>query len=124
MQKQLRREERTDHPEINRAMDYIQQHYDQPITVKRLAKVVAMDENYLSMLFKKKTGKSLISYIHRVRIEHAKTLLTGDEVLSVSEIAETVGFSSDNYFIKIFKRYTALTPSQFRQSYRMNERAE
>ncbi|GIN71453.1 hypothetical protein J14TS2_19280 [Bacillus sp. J14TS2] len=103
----------SDHHEINKVMDYVQQHYAEPLEVKKLAKHVALDSNYLSSLFKKKTGNSIIHYIHDVRIKHAKYALTHSR-LPVSKIAEQVGFLNDNYFIKIFKRYTGQTPKHFR----------
>ena len=104
----------TDHPEINKVISYITQTYYKEISLRMLADYVGMDANYLSNLFKKKTGQNIIQYIHRVRIEQAKSYLkqTG---LSVNEIGEKVGFVNDNYFIKIFRRFTNQTPSHFRR---------
>ncbi len=104
----------TDHPEINKVIFYITQTYYEEISLGMLADYVGMDANYLSNLFKKKTGQNIIQYIHRVRIEQAKSYLkqTG---LSVNEIGEKVGFVNDNYFIKIFRRFTNQTPSHFRR---------
>ena len=104
----------TDHPEINKVISYITQTYYKEISLRMLADYVGMDANYLSNLFKKKTGQNIIQYIHRVRIEQAKSYLkqTG---LSVNEIGEKVGFVNDNYFIKIFRRLTNQTPSHFRR---------
>jgi two-component system response regulator YesN len=107
----------TDHPEINKIISYISQTYYNEVTLGTLANYVGMDANYLSNLFKKKTGENIIHYIHRIRIEHAKNYLvhTG---LPVNEIGEKVGFMNDNYFIKIFKRFTDLTPSHYRRAKR------
>ncbi len=66
----------SDHFEVNKVIEYIKYHYHEPLSVKMLAKYVAMDGNYLSSLFKKKTGESLIHFIQSVRIEHAKYKLT------------------------------------------------
>jgi two-component system response regulator YesN len=107
-------EEYTDHDEVNKIIAYINQHYDQDLTVKFLAQHVALDENYLSTLFKKKTGNSLIHYIQSVRIEKAKTYLENTD-WPVSEIGVKVGFVNDSYFIKIFKRWTQVTPTQYRK---------
>jgi two-component system response regulator YesN len=105
----------TDHPEINKVISYISQTYYKEVTLSTLANYVGMDANYLSNLFKKKTGENIIHYIHRIRIDHAKNYLvhTG---LPVNEIGEKVGFMNDNYFIKIFKRFTDLTPSHYRRA--------
>ncbi|MGN7359816.1 response regulator [Paenibacillus sp. SAF-054] len=105
--------EKITHPEVNKIMDYIQQNYDQDITLKSLARYVMMGENYVSALFKKKTGETLIHYLHRTRVEKAIEYLTTTD-LPVNRICQNVGFMNDNYFIKIFKRMTGTTPSQYR----------
>ncbi|MGG4033638.1 response regulator [Paenibacillus cisolokensis] len=105
----------TDHKEINKIIDYIKRNYDQDVTLKAMAKYVAMDESYLSGLFKKKTGETLIQYLHRVRIEQAKFYLEQTD-WPLHEIGERVGFANVNYFFKIFKRLTRLTPTDYRNS--------
>lgn len=104
----------SDHIEINKVIEYIKCHYYEQLTVKQLAEYVAMDKNYLSSLFKKKTGESIIQFIHRVRITHAKFKLTHSD-LPIHLVAEKVGFTNDNYFIRIFKRTTKYTPSRYRK---------
>lgn len=107
---------KTSHPEINKIIEYIELNYKQDITVKSLSQYVMMGENYVSRLFKQKTGKSLISHLHEVRIHQAKhELLHTDD--SINEIGYNVGFVNSNYFIKIFKRETGETPGQYRQRY-------
>lgn len=105
--------EKITHPEVNKIMEYIEQNYDQDITLKSLARYVMMGENYVSALFKKKTGETLIHYLHRTRIEKAIEYLTTTD-LPVNRICQNVGFMNDNYFIKIFKRMTGMTPTQYR----------
>jgi YesN/AraC family two-component response regulator len=107
-------EEVTTHPEIQKILQYIHANYPQDITVKSMSQYVMMGENYVSTLFKKKTGQTLIHYLHQVRVKQAVQYLIHSE-LPVYEIGNRVGFVNDNYFIKIFKRLTAYTPSQFRQ---------
>ncbi|MHA6483402.1 response regulator [Paenibacillus sp. strain BS8-2] len=105
----------TDHHEINKVRLYIQQHYEQQITVKSMAKYVAMDETYLSNLFKKKTGETLIRYLHKIRFERSVHYLERTN-LSINDIAEKVGFMNTNYFNRIFKRLTGLTPGDYRKN--------
>lgn len=102
------------HPEIGKIIAHIGRHYDQDITVKSMSRFVMMGENYVSALFKKKTGYTLIHYLHGVRVEKAADYLRTTD-LPVHEIGSRVGFANDNYFIKIFKRWTGCTPSQYRQ---------
>lgn len=105
------------HPELNKIVKYIEQNYDKDISVKSLARYVMMGENYISALFKKKMGKTLIHYLHEVRVRQAMHYLA-DTDMTVHEIGLKVGFMNDNYFIKIFKRITGTTPSQYRQNIR------
>jgi YesN/AraC family two-component response regulator len=103
------------HPEVNKMIEYIDRHYAEEITLASLSKYVMMGENYVSALFKKKTGETLIHYLHRIRIDKAIELLATTD-LPVNQIGQNVGFMNDNYFIKIFKRMTGTTPSQYRQT--------
>lgn len=102
------------HPEVRKILQYIAENYPQDITVKSMAQYVMMGENYVSALFKKKTGQTLIHYLHRVRVEKAMDYLLHTD-LPVHEIGHRVGFINGNYFIKIFKRLTHQTPSKYRQ---------
>ncbi|GAB2570912.1 response regulator transcription factor [Gracilibacillus alcaliphilus] len=106
----------SDHPVIQTVIQYIKANYAEELSVRSLAVMVSIDENYLSALFKKETGDTLIQYIHHTRIEQAKKELK-ETTLSISEIAEKVGFLNDNYFIKIFKRITNSTPKAYRKQY-------
>lgn len=105
---------KTDHSEVNKAIDYMHRHYMEELSVKQLAEYVSMHENYFSVLFKRKTGDNLIAYLHKLRVEEAKRLLRSSQ-LSIQDIGHRVGFESDNYFIKIFKRITGKTPNVYRQ---------
>ncbi|MDQ1912556.1 response regulator [Paenibacillus sp. GD4] len=103
------------HPEVNKIIQYIEEHYQEEITVKQLSQQVMMGENYVSTLFKKKTGKTIIHYLHELRVKKAIEYLLHTD-MTVSEIGIKVGFFNDNYFIKIFKRMTGSTPNQYRKS--------
>ncbi|MCR8632748.1 response regulator transcription factor [Paenibacillus radicis (ex Xue et al. 2023)] len=105
----------TDHPEVNKIIEYVNRHYDKELTLKGMAKYVNMGEQYLSGLFKKKTGEQFIQYVQRIRIERACYCLAETE-LRVAEICEQVGFVHLNYFLKQFKKWTGVTPSEFRES--------
>lgn len=107
----------SDHPEINKILQYINQHYSKDITVKQMAEYASIGESYLSGLFKKKIGHNLIHYLHTVRIKHAQQYLIQSD-FSINVIGGKVGFVNDNYFIKIFKRITNLTPSEYRKQAR------
>ncbi|MBT2289692.1 helix-turn-helix domain-containing protein [Paenibacillus albidus] len=106
---------RTGHPQIDRIVDYISEHYRRDLTLGELARLVNMEQTYVSNLFKKKTGLTLTNFTQKVRIEAAVHQLLHTS-LPVSAIAFECGFSNDNYFNKVFKRWTGKTPSDFRRS--------
>jgi len=110
----------TDHEEVNKMIAYIHQNYDAPITLKSLSRYVSMEEHYVSRLFKKKVGESLIHYLHHYRVEKAKVYLTETNMI-VGDVGRSVGFANDNYFNKIFKRTTGLTPSEFRKRFQSDK---
>ncbi len=108
------KDEPTDHPEMNRIIAYIETNYAEDVTLKTLSEFIRMDASYVSDLFKKKTGSTLTHYIQNRRVQAARMLLEETD-LTVSEIGRKVGFENDNYFIKIFKRWCGLTPSEYRK---------
>ncbi|WP_168118576.1 response regulator [Paenibacillus sp. HB172176] len=112
---ELKAVKQTDHPQVNAIITYLHKHYREEITVKAMADYVMMRENYVSGIFKRKTGETMIHYLHRIRIQKAQELLA-DKGLSISQIVQQVGFANDNYFNKIFKRVTNLTPGDYRRS--------
>ncbi|GGD80062.1 response regulator transcription factor [Paenibacillus nasutitermitis] len=103
----------TDHPEVNKVIAYINENFHKEISVKSMAALISMDENYFSSLFKTKTKESLITYVHHLRINKAMFYLTQTD-LTINQISDQVGFNNINYFNRIFKRITGTTPSQYR----------
>ncbi|KMQ50637.1 Transcriptional regulator, AraC family [Chitinispirillum alkaliphilum] len=81
----------------------------------QLEKECGVDINYLNILFKKETGKTLYQYIRDVRMEYAKHFLeTGDD--QVNDIARKIGYPNSNSFTRAFKKVCGLTPQEFRLS--------
>ena len=96
-----------------RARDYIDECYTEPVTLNSLSEYLRISPYYLSHAFKNIVGVNLIEYLNGNRIEAAKGLLADTEE-SVKDIAASVGFSDANYFCRVFKKYTDITPSQYR----------
>jgi AraC-like DNA-binding protein len=84
-------------------------------TVKECAKNLGMSPDYLSDMLKQETGKNAQEHIHYVLIDRAKTQLLGTSH-SVSEIAYGLGFEYPQYFSKLFKKKTGMTPAEFRSN--------
>lgn len=98
-----------------RVVEYIRENYQNPdLNISQTGLYFHMTPAYLSTLFKKQTGESLLKFISQVRVEAAKSLL--EEGKSVSEVAEMVGFRDVSTFIRVFKKQTGLTPGQFSQN--------
>lgn len=83
------------------------------LSLKANAEALNVNASYLSALFKKEKGMTLTEYVNRKRVEHAIYLLS-NSTLSVSSVGQYCGIQDDNYFTKMFKKYTGKTPKQFR----------
>ncbi len=84
------------------------------LTVDDICHRTAYGRAYLFRIFKATTGKTMMEYYLSLKIERAKQLLREDE-LSVREISASLAFSEPNYFTKIFKKFTGLTPSAYKK---------
>ena len=98
---------------INKCCDYIEINRDKKIEVEDLATLVGYTSYYLTEKFKKEVGVSLNTYIKKVKVERAKTLLETTD-LPVCEVAEKTAFNTPNYFIQVFRELTGETPVQYR----------
>lgn len=79
------------------------------------ASMLYISPNYLRQMFKKKTGETFIEYLTNQRMKKATELLT-DCSLKISEVTEQVGYASQSYFTKCFKKYYNITPTEYRMS--------
>ena len=96
---------------------YIDLHFKEALTLEQLAEEGHMNKYYLSHAFKREYGVSPINYMISRRIEESKYLLAETD-LSLSQIAQLLGFSSLSYFSQVFRRTQAITPMEYRQSTR------
>ncbi len=99
---------------VKEAMDYIDQHYDEELTLKEVANQVHLNSSYLSALFKEELQVTFSEYVTRKRMQEAKKLLLSTD-LTIAEIAEKSGYQTSKYFIKIFKQFEETTPNGFRK---------
>jgi two-component system response regulator YesN len=99
---------------IDKAKQYIiENYYLEELTLNHVAGIVSVSPGYLSILFRKETDETFIEFLTRVRMEKAKELLKMPGV-RVYEAAYKVGYSDPHYFSQCFKKYTGLTPSEYR----------
>lgn len=96
--------------------DYISVHFQEQITLERLAKEFYVSKSYLSRSFKEVVGFGFREYVNILRIQLAQEML-GNSDLSISEISEAVGFESVSYFGQVFQKHLAISPSQYRKNF-------
>ncbi|MDF2802612.1 MAG: putative transcriptional regulator [Anaerocolumna sp.] len=101
---------------ISQVMDYIFNHLHDKITLKELAGVIGFQNTYLCYLFKKETGSTITDFIQEKRVAEAQSLLRYSEYTPV-EISQYLGFCSQSHFNAVFKKYTQMTPLQYRKTY-------
>ena len=93
--------------------EYLRSHYMYEISMRDAAEAVNYSEPYFCKMFKQQFGRSFTSYLTELRIREAKKLLWKPNV-NVKEIGVRVGYPDSNYFTKVFRRVTGLTPSEYR----------
>jgi len=101
---------------VRRCIDYIYEHLNEKLTLNELAEYAGLNETYFSRLFRKETGVSLNEFVHNAKIATAENMLRFS-VFSYSDIAFSLGFSSQSAFITLFRNRTGLTPKKYRDCY-------
>jgi transcriptional regulator GlxA family with amidase domain len=101
---------------IKQAQEYIENNFEEKITVDQLASMFALGRRNMERRFKKATANTVIEYIQRVKIEAAKKNLERGRK-NVSEVMYGVGYSDTKAFRTIFKRITGLSPVEYRSKY-------
>jgi YesN/AraC family two-component response regulator len=102
-------------PIVDFVQEYLQTHYTQDITLDLLADKLNISRSYLSTYFKEKTGIYFIDYVNSFRIQKAKQLLAKSDI-KIHEAAAQVGYQNINSFNRMFKKFTGVTPSEYRRS--------
>lgn len=103
------------YPLVRQVCQYTLQNFNHELSVNSIAKGLYISQNYLSVLFKEKTGLILTDYLTMIKIERAKKLIL-DNQLKNYEVAQQVGYKDNEYFSKLFKKYEGLSPTEFRLS--------
>lgn len=93
---------------------YIDQHFKESLTLDLLAEIAHMNKFYLAHAFKQEFDISPINYMLTKRIEESKFMLAETD-LSMSQIAQMLGFSSPSYFSQVFSRTQSISPREYRQ---------
>lgn len=107
--------ELTDNLIINKVIGYLHVHTENQVKLKEVADRFNISVGYLSTIFKKVTGMSVMQYLKRIKIDRAKTLLITTD-MSLIEISTLLCFCNQGNFTKTFKRITGMTPTEYRNT--------
>lgn len=99
---------------IKLSIDYILRHLHYDISLKQIADNAGLSETYFSALFKKETGETVSEFIQKSRVREAQSMIQFSEY-SLLEIGQYLGFCSQSHFSKTFRKYTGMTPGQYRK---------
>jgi AraC-like DNA-binding protein len=99
---------------INNAIEYINNHYSNDISVKDVARTVRLSDRHLTRLFESELNMSVHEYITFLRIEKAKKMLK-DPRQNITNISLRLGFNTSQYFATTFKKYENISPSSYRK---------
>ncbi len=100
---------------ISGIKQYIAANLDKELSLTTLSEYTALSNNYISYVFKEKTGIGLVDYITQERMERARELL-GDTTKTIESIARQLGYHTPHYFTKRFRQYYGQTPQQYRHA--------
>ena len=101
---------------VYRAKEYVYLNYKNKCSLKDAASVLFVSPNYLSNLFKEKTGENFSTFLMNVRMEKSLDYLP-DVKYTISEISEIVGFTDYRYYCTAFRKKYGETPKQYRNSH-------
>lgn len=100
---------------ISEIENVVELEYRKDISLEYVAEKVNLSPTYVSYLFKKETGQTLVKYITDKKMDRAKKML-GDRNLKIMQVAKSCGYENQSYFNKLFKNYFGITPKQYRES--------
>ena len=108
-------------PHIQNALQYIDEHYMEPISITDISEHINVSRSYLYKLFIKHLGQSPQNYLIHLRLYYGSLLLK-DSTLSITEIAQSVGYSDPLLFSKIFSKHFSIAPSHYRKEHKKQQR--
>ena len=98
--------------QIKLALEYIEQHFQEQITLEQLAQASGLSPKYFCRYFKNILQKTPIDYVNHYRIVRARQLLERNH-MSIMEVATACSYHDLSYFVRCFKKYTGITPNQY-----------
>ena len=103
-------------PLARRVVDYLSEHFSQPITLDDVSNGVKTSKNYLCNAFKRVTGVTILDCLNMIRIRKAAELIVYSD-LPLNQVAQMCGYVSASHFNRVFARYVGIPPGQCRRAY-------
>ncbi|CAM4515769.1 two-component system response regulator YesN [Paenibacillus endophyticus] len=95
---------------------YLESHYHENIQLDQLAERFDLNSSYVSNLYSKSTGKTLLEYVTLLRIQKAKQMLR-ESSFKIFKISQNVGYDNQRYFCQVFKKHVGVSPGQYREDH-------
>ena len=105
--------ESSDHYLVSKVKEYINKNAESTIYVSDVCRAIGYSKSYLSRIFKEQKGETIQGYVNEVKITRAKNLIR-EGSFSFSEISDKLSFDNPQYFSRVFKRVTGMTPTEFK----------
>ncbi|MCR4739495.1 MAG: response regulator [Lachnospiraceae bacterium] len=99
---------------VKQALQYIEDNVEKDISLNEISERLNISSYYFSKLFKEETKEGFIEYLTKRRVEKAKDMLK-DPSKSIKEVGSACGYSDPNYFSRIFKKATGMTPTEYKE---------
>lgn len=101
---------------VNRIINYLNENYENKISLEQIAHNIYLSPVYISKIFKEETGESPINYLIKIRLEKAKDILLNSDSGSIKSIANQVGYDDVYHFSKLFKKYYGYSPLYYKKN--------
>lgn len=102
------------HKKISKIIPFINENFSNPLSLEYISEKFSISPSHLSRTFKSTTGFTFVEYVNNIRVKAACTLLK-DSRLSISEVADRVGFDNLTHFGRVFKSMIGVSPMKFRK---------
>jgi two-component system response regulator YesN len=94
-----------------KTLAFVEKNFRVPISLEDAARAASVSAQYLSRTFSEEMHESFVNYLTRIRMNHAREMLK--QGLSIKVVTHDLGYTDPNYFSRLFKRITGLTPREF-----------
>ena len=104
---------------LSPALDFMKNNPGSMPSMTDMARLCELSDSYFSRLFHKEMGLSFVHYLNAHKVQIAKDILSDDDIISIRELSDRLGFTDVSYFIRIFKQITGTTPYSYRKSLKL-----